>query len=52
MEDLANRAVDLHVFEPVLIGADTNCAVAVLGFEVTLPGVGRFQDVAVGIDHG
>ena len=50
VHDFRLAPVDFHVFEPFLVLADAQCAVAVPGLDVLFPEVRRLHDVAVGID--
>ena len=48
---LGGAAVQFEDFKPVLVRTQTNCAVAELRIDVFFPGIGRFEDVAVGVDR-
>ena len=43
--------VDLKIFQAVGVLPNTDRAVAVLGFQIFFPQVGRFEYMTVGIDH-
>jgi hypothetical protein len=44
-------AVDLQVLTPVAALRDTHRAVAIPGLDVPHPGVGRLQDMTIGVDY-
>ena len=44
-------ATDLELLEPALVGNETQGTIPIARLEVGLPEVGRFEDVAVGVDR-
>ena len=48
---LERLAVDEEHLVPVLVLGDANGAISIRGLEVLQPGIGRLEDVAVGIHH-
>src|SRR5439155_2071321 len=49
-DDLRRRAVDLEVLDAVGVGPQAQRALSVAGLEVTLPEIGRLENVSVGVD--
>ena len=49
---LRTLPVDLEILVAVVAHADPDCAVSKGGLEVSLPQIGRLEDVSVAVDHG